>query len=77
MPFAEKVIIKKGYFPDTMNDVNEKFALASLDMDLYIPMLEGLRFFYKRMSKNGCILLHDYFSKDFERVSNAVKDFEK
>lgn len=76
MLYEDKVIIKKGYFPETMKDVEEKFAFVNLDMDLYIPMLEGLRYFWGRMSKNGCILLHDYFSEEFERVSQAVKDFE-
>lgn len=77
MPNQKTVIIKKGYFPTSMANVESKFAFVNLDMDLYIPMYEGLKFFWNKMSSGGCILLHDYFSKDFERVSNAVKDFEK
>lgn len=76
MPFVDNVIIKQGYFPQTMEDIDEKFAFVNLDMDLYVPMIEGLRYFYGKMSKGGCILLHDYFSKDFERVADAVRDFE-
>lgn len=76
MPNRKQVIIKKGYFPETMADIDEKFVFVNLDMDLYIPMLEGLKYFWNKMIKDGCILLHDYFSKDFERVNAAVNDFE-
>lgn len=71
------IVIKKGYFPNTMIDVQETFAFVNLDMDLYIPMLEGLRYFGDKMSKYGCILLHDYFSSEFERVEAAVNDYER
>ena len=77
MPNKKKIVIKKGYFPSTMINVDEQFAFVNLDMDLYIPMLEGLKYFWSKMSPGGCILLHDYFSKDFERVQDAVRDFEK
>ena len=60
-----------------MIDVQETFAFVNLDMDLYIPMLEGLRYFGDKMSKYGCILLHDYFSSEFERVEAAVNDYER
>ena len=77
MPNKKQIVIKKGYFPSTMINVDEQFAFVNLDMDLYIPMLEGLKYFWSKMSPGGCILLHDYFSKDFERVQDAVRDFEK
>lgn len=77
MPNKKQIVIKKGYFPSTMINIDEQFAFVNLDMDLYIPMLEGLKYFWSKMSPGGCILLHDYFSKDFERVQDAVRDFEK
>lgn len=77
MPNKKQIVIKKGYFPSTMINVDEQFAFVNIDMDLYIPMLEGLKYFWSKMSPGGCILLHDYFSKDFERVQDAVRDFEK
>lgn len=77
MPNKKQIVIKKGYFPSTMINVDEQFAFVNLDMDLYIPMLEGLKYFWSKINPGGCILLHDYFSKDFERVQDAVRDFEK
>lgn len=77
MPNPNNVFIKKGYFPNTMIDIDSSFAFVNLDMDLYIPMLEGLKYFWGKMSEGGCILLHDYFSAEFKRVKQAVSDFEK
>ncbi|RKM59518.1 hypothetical protein D6856_09885 [Butyrivibrio sp. XB500-5] len=76
MPYPEKVVIKQGYFPESMEGVSDKFAFVNLDMDLYIPMYEGLKFFWNKMAEGGCILLHDYFSDNFIRVKDAVYDFE-
>lgn len=76
MIFKDNIIVKKGYFPDSMKNEEDIFSFVNLDMDLYVPMLEGLKYFWKKMSKGGCILLHDYFSEDFSRVEQAVKDFE-
>lgn len=77
MPNPNNVFIKKGYFPNTMIDIDSSFVFVNFDMDLYIPMLEGLKYFWGKMSEGGCILLHDYFSAEFKRVKQAVSDFEK
>ncbi len=65
MTYPENVVIKKGYFPESMQGVEDRFCFVNLDMDLYVPMLNGLRFFWDRMVDGGCILLHDYFSDVF------------
>ena len=77
MLYPEKVILKKGYFPDTAAGVDEAFCFVNLDMDLYQPMLAGIRFFYNKMCANGVILLHDYFHPALPGVKQAVMDFEK
>lgn len=46
-------------------------------MDLYQPMLEALRFFWWKMERNGCILLHDYFIPSLPGVKLAVDEFEE
>lgn len=53
MPFPEKCIIHKGFFPDTANKIDDKFCFVNLDMDLYQPTLEGLRFFQDKMIQAG------------------------
>lgn len=77
MEYPDKVIIKKGYFPLSASAVDERFAFVNLDMDLYKPMLEALRFFWGKMEQNGCILLHDYFIPSLPGVKLAVDEFEK
>ncbi|MCL2023443.1 MAG: hypothetical protein FWG82_03635 [Oscillospiraceae bacterium] len=75
MPYPEKCVVKKGYFPDTAWGLEEKFAFVSLDLDLYKPTLGGLEYFYPRMSKNGVIVIHDYFSEEYKGVKEAVGRF--
>lgn len=77
MPYPECVVIKKGYFPDTASGIEDLFVFVNLDMDLYKPTIEGLRFFYPKLVKGGIILIHDYFTEIFPNVEKAVADFEK
>ena len=73
----ENVIIKRGYIPDTFAGLEkERFIFVSLDTDLYLPQLEGLRFFFDRMVDGGIILVHDYYFPVFSAgVKKAVDDF--
>lgn len=75
MQYPENCIIKKGYFPETAKGIHDKFCYVNLDMDLYKPTLEGLRFFYPSMVKGGIITVHDYFSQGFDGVKEAVREF--
>ena len=78
MPFREKCIVKKGFFPETFDlDSNEKFVFVSLDMDLYQPILDGLRVFYPRLAKGGFMMIHDYNNLGYPRCKEAVDLFCK
>lgn len=71
MPYPEKVIIKKGFVPETFEDIqNECFAFVNIDMDLYKPQLDALTFFAPRMTAGGVILVHDYYD---HYLSSGVK----
>jgi O-methyltransferase len=61
-PQNDNVHFYPGFFPDTIPEgFNEKrFSFVHLDADLYEPVLDGLKFFYDRMSPGGFILVHDY-----------------
>jgi hypothetical protein len=75
MPFKEQIIICKGFVPETFNGLEyEKFAMVSLDMDLYEPQLAALRFFASRMSRGGIILLHDYINETLPGTRRAVDE---
>ena len=75
MKYRDNCVIKKGYFPDTAEGIDETFTFVNLDMDLYKPTLEGLCFFWPRMAKGGIIVVHDYFSNGYEGVNTAVDEF--
>lgn len=77
MSYPENLKIHKGYFPNSTDGVEDRFCFVNLDMDLYQPQLEGLRFFWNRMVNGGAILLHDYFHPELPGVQVAVEDFEK
>ncbi len=77
MQHQEKCILRKGYFPETAEGIEDQFCFVNLDMDLYQPMLAGLRFFYSKMCPGGVILMHDYFHPELPGVKQAVEEFEK
>lgn len=79
MKYPENCIIKKGYFPDSLNGLEDKFSFVSLDCDLYKPILEGLEYFYPRLINGGYIMIHDYNSAgiNWKGCKEAVYEYEK
>lgn len=79
MSNPDRVIIRKGYFPETtkLGVSDSSFIFVNLDMDLYQPTLDGLRYFYPKMIEGGVILIHDFYSLTFPNVEQAVLDFQK
>ena len=77
MPHKDNIILKVGRFPETAKGITDRFAFVNLDMDLYEPTLEGLRFFYPLMSDGGVILIHDYFNASYPNIEQAIDDFER
>lgn len=76
MPHPEKVVIRKGFFPETATGENDKYLFVNLDADLYAPILAGLEYFYPKLTRGGTIFVHDYFADAyFDGVRKAVKEF--
>lgn len=75
MPHPENCIVRKGYFPETAEGIEDEFCFVSLDTDLYNPILQGLEFFYPRMVKGGYIFVHDFGTMDWSGVKKAVYEF--
>lgn len=75
MPNPQQCIVRKGYFPETAEGIEDRFAFVSLDCDLYKPILAGLKFFYPRLSKGGYIFVHDFGTIHFDGVKKAVYEF--
>jgi len=75
LPHPKKVIIKKGFFPETVKGVSDSFCFVNLDFDLHDPTLAALEFFYPLMEAGGVILVHDYFNSGYLGVKAAIEKF--
>ena len=74
---TRNVFIRQGYFPETTQGLEgETFALVSMDADLYKPTIEGLNFFYPRLSPGGVILIHDHDAR-WPGILRAVEEFSE
>ncbi|CAN5532616.1 hypothetical protein BH10BAC1_BH10BAC1_01860 [soil metagenome] len=70
-----KTIYYPGYFPSTAIGLdNTTFAFVHLDADLYLPTIEGLRFFYPKLSPGGVIIIHDY-NHTWDGIKKALDEF--
>lgn len=75
MIYPNNCIIKKGYFPVSMQNVTDKFCFVSLDMDLYEPTFIGLNWFWEKLSPGGYIFVHDCRNETYKGSKQAVIDF--
>lgn len=60
MPNPERVVLKPGFFPESLEGLEETFCFVSLDVDFEPATLAGLRYFWPRLSPGGYLMLHDW-----------------
>ena len=78
LPYPERAKIRKGFFPGTAAGLEHlRFALVSLDADLEESTLEGLRWFWPRLSPGGALLLHDWGNPRLPGVARALARYEQ
>ena len=77
MPHPEQVTVKPGYFPGSLQGLETRFALVSLDVDFGETTLEGLRWFWPRLNPGGYLLLHDWGSPALPEVAEALRQYER
>ena len=68
-------IVRKGWFPETAEGVDDKFCFVRLDADLYQPIIAGLEFFYPKLVHGGIMMIHDFNNTGYNGVRQAVKEF--
>ncbi|MEO8686613.1 MAG: TylF/MycF/NovP-related O-methyltransferase [Solirubrobacteraceae bacterium] len=72
-----RVSLHPGWFPQSAAGAEDvTFALVSIDADLYAPVLEGLNWFYERLSPGGYILVHDFNNGAFGGAKKATREFQ-
>ena len=72
----ENIIVKPGFFPESLNGLEEQFCLVSLDVDFEETTLAGLQYFWPRLAKGGYLLLHDWGSPKLPGVAKALARYE-
>ena len=76
MPQPDSVTVKPGFFPKSLDGMEERFCLVSLDVDFYQTTLDGLRYFWPRLEEGGYLMLHDWGSPKLPGVAKALRDYE-
>ena len=75
MKNLDKVVIKQGFFPESLDGLEDDFAFVSIDCDFEDSIYECLKYFYPRLNNGGYLFVHDYNS-DLRGVENAVDRYE-
>ena len=75
MPFSDKCVPVKGYFPDSAKNITDSFVFVSLDADLFDPLYNGLVFFYPKLAAGGYIFIHDFNNDAYKGARKAVEQF--
>jgi hypothetical protein len=72
-----RILYHKGYFPATVDSeiASRTFSFVHLDADIYQSTLDGLNFFYPRLTSGGVIISHDYSSHGCDGVKAAFDLF--
>jgi len=66
----------KGWIPDRFDEVaNRTFAMVHIDVDLYQPTLDSLRFFYPRLAPGGLLVCDDYGFASCPGATSAFDEF--
>lgn len=73
MNYPDRIEVRKGFVPDTLRDLEEKFVFVNLDMDLYLPTYEALTYFWSHLSYGGYIFVHDF--GNWDGIEAAVNKF--
>jgi O-methyltransferase len=70
------VVYHKGWIPEKFHEVSvEKFCFVHLDVDLYQPTLDSLKFFYDKMTPSSLMLCDDYGFVTCPGARKAVDEF--
>jgi len=71
-----RVVIHRGWIPEKFGEVaHETFCFVHIDVDLYQPTLDSLRFFFPRMAPGGVVVLDDYGFTTCPGAHRAVREF--
>jgi O-methyltransferase len=71
-----EVRVHKGEFSAVAGELTEAhYGFAHIDVDLYEPTLDCLRFFSARMPQGGAIVVDDYEARKCPGIKRAAEEF--
>src|SRR5262249_36211137 len=66
----------KGWIPDRFKDVEGRtFSFVHIDVDLYEPTRDSIRFFYPRVNPSGIVVCDDYGFESCPGATSAIDEF--
>ena len=66
----------KGWIPDRFSETRDcTFSFIHVDVDLYEPTLESIRFFYDRLNPGGIFVCDDYGFRTCPGATAAIQEF--
>lgn len=72
----DNVTLFQGWIPERFSEVeHKKFAFVHIDVDLYKPTLESIKFFYSRLLNGGVLVCDDYGMKNCPGATKAIDEF--
>lgn len=77
VPYPEKIVLKPGFFPDSLNGLEEIFCFVSLDVDFEAATLAGLTYFWPRVSPGGYLMLHDWGNPGLPGPALALERYQE
>tara|TARA_X000000950_G_scaffold286754_1_gene396689 strand:- start:10872 stop:11237 length:366 start_codon:yes stop_codon:yes gene_type:complete len=60
----ERIIFKKGFFPNSFKGFDEPISFLHLDVDLYSSYKDCLEFFFPKLVKGGIVTFDEYTVDD-------------
>jgi len=77
LKLSKIIILKKGYFQETMPTINSDFCVALIDCDLGESMKFAAEHIWPRLVHDGILFFHDYGWKGYQNVKPTVDNFVK
>lgn len=74
--YNDRTCYYKGWIPSRFADAEDKsFAFAHIDVDLYDPTLESIKFVYPRLAEGAVLICDDYGCTTCPGATKAIDEF--
>ena len=75
LKLSNKIIIVKGFFNETLSNIDSKFSLALIDADLEQSVTDSAELVWPKLSVGGVMLFDEYKSDEYKGAKLAIDRF--